>query len=303
MGGTRITQGMIIDRTLRNLNAQLRQLATVQDQLATGSRVNRPSDDPLAARSAVNTRTLIAQQEQFLSNMTDIQPHLTESNTTLQRGVDILQRARELTIQGANETNGQSQLDSIALEINELLESMVVAGNHETNGRFIFAGTRTLNRPFVETRVAGDITAVAYQGNTNDLDVAIAENTTVTVNVDGVDAFQNSVDIFATLIGIRDDLRSGNQAALQTTRLDELDSGLEQLLLSESTLGAVENRLTRVSGNTEEAIVSLRILLSDKIDVDFAEATLDFNNAISSFESALNASARVMQPTLLDFLR
>lgn len=303
MGGFRVTQNLFIDRTLRDLNLQFRRVARFQEQITTGYRVNRPSDDPIAARRAINIRFEIAQFEQFLSNLSDSRPYLSETGTTIMNGVDILQRVRELTIQGANETNSQPQLDSIAAEVDQLLEEFLVVGNMETNGRFLFSGTRTLTTPFVETRVAGTITAVTYQGNTGEIKVAVANGSLLAINVDGIKAFQTSIDTFQALLDVRDNLLTGNQAALSAVSLGELDLALGQLLLSGAEVGAAENRVDRLTMTLEQAVVTQRILLSEKIDTDFAEASFSFNNAMTTLEAALQASARVLQPTLLNFLR
>lgn len=304
MGGMRVTQGMLTQRVLNNLQSQLRRLAVFQERLATGRRVNRPSDDPIDARRAINVRNLIGQNEQFLSNISDVGPQLNESEIALLGVVSIIQRAQELTIQGASGTNGQAQLDQIALEIDQLLEATVVAGNHLTNGRFVFAGSRTLTDPFVATRNgAGDIVSVAYVGNDVLIEAGVSEGSRVVVNEPGSAAFQDVVDIFDMLIGIRDDLRAGNQGNLQTTRLTELDGALDQVLLSTARLGSIQNRLNRVAANTEDLVLGLQELLSDKVDADFAETMVHLNSESNALQAALNSAARIIQPSLLDFLR
>ena len=300
---TRITQGMLVQRTLNNLNQQLRRISVLQDQLATGRRVNRPSDNPIDARRAMNLRTIIAKNEQFQANISDASPQLQESASTVLNMVDIMLRALELTTQGANEVVGQSQLDSIALEIDELLEAAVVAGNHRTNNRSIFAGTRTLADAFDVTRVAGQITAVTYAGNDQPIEINISEGVRSEVNVTGSDVFQKNVDIFAVLIGIRDDLLAGDQASLRDVRLAEIATGREQLLGAVAQIGAVQNRLERLLSNLADFNTDFQELLSEKIDADFAETVLGLNVAESALSAALNAAARVLQPSLLDFIR
>ncbi|MCH8203678.1 MAG: flagellar hook-associated protein FlgL [Candidatus Hydrogenedentes bacterium] len=300
---TRITQGMLVQRTLNNLNQQLRRISVLQDQLATGRRVNRPSDNPIDARRAMNLRTIIAKNEQFQANISDASPQLQESASTVLNMVDIMLRALELTTQGANEVVGQSQLDSIALEIDELLEAAVVAGNHRTNNRSIFAGTRTLADAFDVTRVAGQITAVTYAGNDQPIEINISEGVRSEVNVTGSDVFQKNVDIFAVLIGIRDDLLAGDQASLRDVRLAEIATGREQLLSSVAQIGAVQNRLERLQSNLADFNIDFQELLSDKIDADFAETVLGLTVAETALNAALNAAARVLQPSLLDFIR
>jgi flagellar hook-associated protein 3 FlgL len=264
--------------------------------------VNRPSDDPIDARRAVNLQALLAENEQYLANVTDVSPFLNESASELQRVVDIIQRARELTLQGSNETNAQPQLDAIALEINQLLEDAFGAGNHQTNDRFIFGGTRTLTAPFEATRAGGEITAVTYLGNTQTIDVQVADGNSATVNEPGSTAFQSTVDVFEVLIGIRDDLRAGDQVGLQS-RIDELADGQQQILLSESKIGATQNRLDRIAAATEDYNVQLQRVLSEKVDADLAETIVSLNAQQNALEAALNAAGRVLQPSLLDFIR
>jgi flagellar hook-associated protein 3 FlgL len=299
----RVTQGLLVQRSLNNLNQQLRRISVLQEQLATGRRVNRPSDDPIDALRAMNLRTIIAKNEQFQANISDSGPHLDESATTLLSVVDIVLRALELTTQGANETLGQSQLDAIALEIDELLETAVVAGNHRTNNRSIFAGTQTLSDAFNVTRVAGQITAVTYAGNDQSIEINISEGIRTEINVTGTDAFQANVDIFAVLIGIRDDLLAGDQASLRGVRLAELETGREQTLMAVARIGALQNRLDRVLSDLQDFNIGFQELLSDKIDADFAETVLGLNIAETALMAALSATARVLQPTLLDFIR
>lgn len=302
MGALRITQGLLVDRTLSNLNSQLRRIAILQERLSTGFRVNRPSDDPIDARRAINIRTLIGQNEQFLSNIRDASPVLNETASQLQQSVEILHRARELTLQGANGTNS-AQLDVIALEVDQLLESLVVTANHQTNGRFIFGGTHTLSKPFVVTLVGGEITVVTYTGNDVRIEIAISEGALVPINEPGSLAFQNTVDIFQLLIDIRDDLVAGNQTDLQNLRLAELDQALDDILLSEARVGAVQNRLERVTGTTEGFIVQLKGLLSETIEADFTDTIVNLTSQQNAFEAALNAAGRVLLPSLLDFIR
>ena len=300
---TRVTQGLLVQRTLINLNQQLRRISILQERLATGRRVNRPSDDPIDARRAMNLRTIIAKNEQFQANISDSGPHVEESATTILNMVDIVLRALELTTQGANEVVGQPQLDALALEINELLEAAVVAGNHRSNNRSIFAGTRTLADAFDVTRVAGRITAVTYAGNDQSIEINISEGVRSDINVTGDDVFQSNIDIFAMLIGIRDDMFAGDQANLRNVRLADLATGREQLLGAVAQIGAVQNRLDRVLNNLQDSNIGFQELLSEKIDADFAETVLGLTVAETALNAALNAAARVIQPSLLDFIR
>lgn len=274
-----------------------------QDRLSTGLRVNRPSDDPIAARSAIDIRTQIQQNEQFIANVADALPFITQSGSTLQRMVSIIQRVRELTVQAASTTTGPEQLDQIAIEINQLLEASVVAANQKVSGRSLFAGTATLSDAFTVTRPVDEITAVAFAGNANNIEIAVSQGVRVTINEPGDRAFQGMQDIFQLLIDIRDDMRAVNQGNLQTLRLTELDTALEQVLQSGARLGALENRIERVTFDKEDFVLALQELLSNKIDADFADTVVNLNVLSNALSAALNSAARVIQPSLLDFVR
>lgn len=300
---SRITPRLMTERSLNDINAQLGRIAKLQEQLSSGLRVNRPSDDPIDARRAINVRTLLQRNEQFIGNIDDVQPQVDETASSLQNVVDIFQRALELTTQAANGTNSQAQLDALALEINELIESVFTTGNAQTNGRSIFAGTATLDPAFSATRnVAGEITAVTYEGNTDLFSVDISEGASIAVNLPGSQAFQGSVDVFTVLVGIRDSMRAGNQADLQNVRLDQLQDSLDQTLFGIARVGAVQNRLDRVANNLEDRNLSLEGLLSDKINADYSETVLNFNVAQNAYQAALSAAGRIMQTSLLDYI-
>ena len=216
MGFSRITPGIIIDRVLRDLNYQTTRLLDLEKQLATGLRVNKPSDDPLAARRAIASRGEISRNDQYVTNISNSQPFLVESETALGSTVDLLQRTNELTLQGLSDTNAQQQRDEIANEINQLLESALNQGNTESSGRFVFAGNRTLSQPFEATRDANnEITAVTYVGNDEKINVEVTDGVLVPINLTGNETFLANEDIFQTLIDIRDNLRAGDTATLE----------------------------------------------------------------------------------------
>ena len=303
MGSIRITQGIMIDRVLSNIRDQELRILALQNQLATGLKINKISDNPLAARRGIASQSEIRQNEQYLTNISTVSPYLRESETSILTVVDILQRANELTLQGSNSTNAQEQRDQLALEINQLLEATLVESNHQTNGRFIFAGTRTLATPFAETRDANnDITAVTYNGNDENIEMETSENVRVIVNETGQAVFQENIDVFQVLIDIRDSLRTGDFDGL-TTGLVELDTAQEQLLVSTARIGSIENRINRTDTNIRDINVQLEEVLSDNIDADFAEVIVELNAQSNAFQASLNAAGRIIQPSLLDFIR
>lgn len=304
MGVGRVTSQILVQRALANLRAQTNRMVDLQTQLGSGLRVNTPSDDPIDARRAINARATIAKNEQYIQNIASAGPRLEETVTTLQTLTENILRARELTLRGANGTNDQNALDILAEEINQILEGVVNSANHQTGSAYIFGGTRTTQTPYEVTRdVNGDITAVTYVGNDEDINVTIGDGVDVTINEPGSVVFQGSNDIFQTLIDIRDNLLAGDQNSLQTTRLTELEGIRQQLGQGIARVGAVQNRFTASEAELEDFQIQLQQTLSDSIDADFADVVLNLNAQSNAFQAALNAASRVIQPSLLDFIR
>ena len=307
MGAVRTTQRLLIDRVLSDLSLQQREILRLQEQLSTGQKVNRPSDDALATRRAVSAQAEISRNEQYLTNISTASPGLTQTDSSLTTTIDIIQRSRDLTLQGASGTNGQLQRDQIALEVDQLMESLLSEANQLSNERYIFGGTVTLTPPFEATRdVDGRITSVTYVGNDQTHSVEIQKDIQIAANEPGSDVFTaagaTGTDIFQILVDIRDNLESGNLAGLDAG-LAGLSDAQDQVLVSLAKVGATQNRLERSDSNIQDINLQLRDVISDNIDADFAQVIVELNAQTNALQASLDASARVIQPSLLNFLQ
>jgi len=307
MGGIRVSQRLLIDRVLNNLGNQTQRLLKLQEQLSTQLRVNRPSDDPLAARRAINARDEIAKNAQFITNISSVSVNTQDTETSILNVNSQIIRVKELALQGVNNTNGPAQREQFAVEINQIIESVLQQTNNVTNGRYIFGGTRTDNPPFVATRDANnEVISVTYEGNDSKISAEVSDGVFINVNETGQDVFQSNspstVNILDLLIGIRDNLRSGNVNPVQD-QLGQLDQARDQLLAAASRIGALQNRVEGLEDNIRDIDVQLKAVLSSSIDADYAEVLVELNAENNAYQAALNASARVIQPSLLDFLR
>jgi flagellar hook-associated protein 3 FlgL len=302
--GARITQQILVESVLADIRHAQTRLAHTLRTVSTGRRINAPSDDPVGTARALDLRTAVSSTNQFMVNVRDATAFATESESTLRAVIDSYHRVRELTVRGASGTLNQEQRDTIALEINQLLESVVDHANTESNNRYLFSGTRTRITPFQATRdpVSGEITAVSYAGNSERFSVQVSPGITVPVNEPGDSAFQDLQDTFQTLMDIRDDLRAGDTDSLSNVRLGEVDNVMTQLLDGAALFGAKMNRLELVEQRLEDRLLGFQEHLSDTEDADLVEAVVRMNTQQTALEAALNAGARVLQPSLLDFI-
>ena len=221
----RITNQMMNNTVVFNLNKQKFEMDKIQNSLSTGKNVRVPRDNPIATTNQMLYRSRITEIEQFLSNIDESRSKLAEIDTALQSVVNIFQRIRVLTVQGANGTYTTfERKEAVATEVNQLLEEMLaIANTHSATGRTIFGGhqtgTESAPNPFVpiyQTLSAGNqgdmMTGVEYRGNTGQMTREIAKGEYMDVNIPGNIAFWATNQILSSNRDSRQYVSETNQA-------------------------------------------------------------------------------------------
>jgi len=292
----RVTQQTLARQTLFDLNSTTNRLASLQQQLSTGKQINKPEDDPFGAGRALSLRDELAETQQFQRNINDGVAWLQQSDTALGNANDVMSRVRTLVVQAGNGTNDAGALKAIQTEISQLKESLREQANTTIDGRYVFSGTQTTTQPFP---APGN----TFAGNTNPVQRQIGQGQTVPVNQDATAAFgPNGNNVFDLLDRIQTDLTSGNAANLQGQDLTDIDTAMDRLQSGRSNVGAVQNRLTTQLSRLKDAEVNVSDLLSKTQDVDMAKTMVNFSMTQTVYQAALQAGAKVIQPTLMDFL-
>ena len=166
--------GAIYNHTRFALQTQLADLARLQEQVTSGSRVNRPSDAPTAARRIMYLQSQVSDFANYARNIGALQTTLGDADNALQAVSATLTDVRGKLTQAATGTLSQAQRNGIAEGINQALEAVLTLANHSSLGRYIFGGTAAGQPPYVATRQNDRIVSVAYQGNYEDLPVPLA---------------------------------------------------------------------------------------------------------------------------------
>jgi len=293
----RVTQGMLVGNFLNSLNNNYKNMDKIQEQLATGKRINRASDDPVGVVTSLRLRTGLTETEKYLGNVEEATAWLDATDTALRQAGDILQHVRDLVVRGASDTMSQASRDAMAKEVAQLREQLVQVANTTHDGRYIFGGFRTTQAPFdpVTYNYLGDPAA--------NIDYEIGINIKMTVNITGDDVFKAPLDVFQVLTDVENDLNTGNTANLSTVRIGELDQAIDNILSLRSDVGAKTNRLELTKARLEDANLSLSGLLSKNEDINTAEVITQLKMQENTYRTALAAGARIIQPTLVDFLR
>lgn len=298
----RITNKMMHNTMLRNLNQGLSRMDGINGQLSSGKRIQLPSDNPVDTVKIMQLRTSLNETEQFISNVEDGMSWLDSTDSALGEVTAVLHRARELAVYGASDTLEESSRDAIAAEIDQLLENVGQLANSNHGGRYLFSGQSTQQQPY---SAAGGYN---YEGDHGPIRHEISPGSTLEVNIHGDKVFSFDVagtehSIFQVLQGMADDLRNGDTAMLGNERLQQLDGALEAILSGRAEVGAKHNRLELAHNRLEDLKVNFSSLFGKVHDVDVAEAIMDLKAAENIYRTALSVGARIIQPSLVDFLR
>ena len=294
----RITINAINNTVMADNQRTIARLATYQEQLSSGKRINRMSDDPTAARSALRYRAESLQTSKYLDNIDKGGSFVNVTDSTLQQMSTVLNQAKTLAVQGANGTQDAASRKAIAQSVDSLLTRMVDLANTVHDGRYIFSGTATHTQPFART---ADGQSVAYGGNLDAFEVQIGPGSRVAINQDGNTLFKEDVDVFGALVDLRDALRA-NDASTVSGLVQEIDDAHTHLNDLNGSLGGVQQRLDLARNQLESAKVNLDALVSETEDVDFADTIAQMQLAQVALEAGLQSGARVLRPSLLDFL-
>ena len=298
----RVTQSMITTRSLDHLQGSLSRLARTQEQLSTGRVINRPSDDPVGTTTAMRLRSSLAQAAQHQRNAEDGAGWLQMVDTTLTGSTEILRRAKELGIQAVNGSNGPQAMAALGQEVARLRDALLSAANTTYLGRPVFGGVTTGTTTY---DAAGNYVGTSGAGVMR----TVATGDRVRVDQDAQAAFGPNTpgspptgDVFADLAQLSADLTSGNVAGIRAG-LDALDSGLERMTAALADVGTRANRLDRAIQTAKDSTLTQSRSLTEVENVDLAQATVELKLQEVAYQAALGATSRVIQPSLLDFLR
>jgi flagellar hook-associated protein 3 FlgL len=301
---TRITNAMVSRQVLTDIQDVAGKLAKTQQKLASGKEITKPSDDPYATSRALALSGSLEQIKQYERNLNEATSWTSSTNTALMSINDVAQRARSLLVQAGNDTYDLTSRKAIADEIDQLVDTMKGDANAQVAGTYVLSGTKSDTAPYT---VNGPD---AYNGNGGAVYRQIGPGVAVQINTAGSQVLGNGVSGDGGLLGVLRDislhLRGGTTAdgnALRTTDLQHLDSSMDGLSQAIAVVGATANRLTTAASRLSEIEQSTTSLLSDTQDADMAQTMIDFSTQQSVYQSALSAGAKIVQSSLLDFLR
>jgi len=304
----RVTQGSISKGVLTNLQRNLARTSELQEKLSSGKQINRPSDSPTGTIVSMQLRGDVRSFEQYARNADDGLGWLEQIDNNLTASLTQTTVARNVVLQGLN-TGGMNAAsrEAAAVQVDTIRESLIGLANVKYLDRPVFGGTTA-------TGMAYDAAGV-WQGDTGEVWRTVGkpldpppvppqvDNAKIRVDTRGPEAFgTGSTQLFTVLQDISTSLRNNDMAGLKTG-LTNLDSASDLLKSSLSDVGARYNRMTQMHDSAEDRLVALKSQLSDVEDVDLPQTIMEMKLQETAYQAALATAAKVIQPSLLDYLR
>jgi flagellar hook-associated protein 3 FlgL len=292
----RVTQNMLNHRSIGALQTGLSRLATLQEQLTTGKVLNRPSDSPTDTTSAMRIRSSISDVKQFGRNAQDGDGWLTQIDSALTSATDQVLRARDLALQGANSgSSGPAAREAMAAEVDQIRAGMIDTANSNYLGRPVFGGVTAGAKAYDATGT--------YVGTPGAVNRTISEGTTIRVDVDGQQAFgATGSSVFDHLSALSNALRAGDQAGISAS-ISALDADRNQITTTQTDVGSRQIRVDSAIQASSDRELKLSTSLSNVENADLPKTIVDLQMQQTAYQASLQATSKVMQQSLLDFLR
>lgn len=290
---------MMVTNFKTSLSQNLSRLDKHYQKLSSGKNISLPSDNPVGVSRVMGVRSSLERLEQYVKNIDDGLDWMNATESAFARATDLLDKVRELTNQGANGTLSDSDREAIMYSVDQFIQELISIGNSSEGERFIFGGQKTTEKPFDENGL--------YMGSSSKRTMNVELGQVITVGVTGEEVFggvgdSNGVDIFATLRNISDWLGTGDTQNLSSTALAELDKCIDQVLKHRAENGAQTRQLEASKNRIEDMKYHMKSLLSKVEDVDYSEVITGAKMQENVYVASLAVGARVIQPSLVNFL-
>lgn len=283
----------------RALQTLQRDLARFQEQMSTGLRVNRASDDATAFAQARKMERLNNRYEQYLRSIDSSHSWVNHTQDNLDEIADRITEAYERGIRAASNVYDPADRDAEATRLEGIIDEVVDLLNARDGDEYIFAGSRSTARPF--DIVAG---AVVYNGNGAGRTRRIGDDQQIDINISGDRVLDTGAGFTITqsIQDLADAVRSGDPAQLQTG-LDRIITARDHVFDLGAEAGGIANRLDLAATQLRDASLRVESQRSQFEDVDMTEAIMEYQRAQTGYQAALKVTASVLQTSLLDYLR
>lgn len=290
----RITQSMLSNNMLRNLTSSYDKMGKLQEQLSSGKKVNRPSDDPVVVMKGMGYRMQVDKVAQYQKNLGEVNNWLDSSDDALDNVGQALHRAKELVTNAAN-TGAMTpeDRDKIKIELKQLQEQIQDLANTKVGDKYIFSGTMT-DKPLYD-KVANSFPADTTAFDKS-IEIEVFDGVNLKVNTNATALFEGIDELFKVITAGDDDVDFGEA-------IKQIETQLDAVLTSRADIGARSNRAELMHNRLEMQEGAAKKQQSENEDIDYEKVITDMLTQEAIHNAALSVGARIIQPSLVDFLR
>jgi len=293
----RVTQSMLSSNMLRNLSNSYGKMSTLQDQINTGKKITRPSQDPVIATKGIGYRTDLSKVEQYQRNLGEVNNWLDSSDDALDHVGQAVIRLQELVTDAANGSKTSDDREKIKVEITQIRKQIQDLGNTKVGDKYIFSGTNTLTPLHDGTKFSDSLISTGLE---KEVKMEVYDGVEINVNTTGIKLFS---EIDAMLGKIETSLGDGSEGTVIGGYLSEISNMQNNVLEKRADIGARQNRVEMMENRlaSQEIIATKR--MSENEDIDYEKTITEMITQESIHTAALSIGSKIIQATLVDFIR
>ena len=305
----KVSTSMFFDKASNQLGSIQGSLAKTQEQLSTGKQINKPSDAPDKASLITRLQSEMTRQASYQGNLNAVNIRLQAQETALTNTSDVMYRFKELAVQAANDTLSNADRNTISMEMIQLRDQILsMANSQDSNGNYLFAGSRVSQAPFAEDAKG----RVVYQGDQSRMMVPVGDNRRMSLNIPGSDAFVRlvrddgkgnpvGVGFFQALADMVDSVKNIDRPNIQRG-IKEIDAMQQSISYATARVGTDMNVVDSQGAVLDEITLRLKTTLSDVLDLDYTEAITKMNKDQLALEAAQSSFAKISKLTLFSYI-
>jgi flagellar hook-associated protein 3 FlgL len=285
----------------RAIQARQRELARLSEQIGTGKRVNRASDDPSSFAQARRMDVLTERYTQYQRSIDAARSWTDSTQKSLDDLAELFTRAHEAGLRASNGSLNASDGEIIAKELEALYTEVLDTLNTKSGEEYLFAGSRTTVTPFTEDGVTGE---VEYNGNANGRKRTIGHDLSMNINISGDRIHDTGAGytITESLQNLIDSIRAGDPAAVSTA-LGQVEQSRDHVVDLGAEAGTLASRLSLAEDQLTDAMLTVESRRSELEDADVAELFMLFQKEQTGLTAALQSAASILQTSIMDYLR
>lgn len=298
----RVSSDFFHQTTIRNIQQSSVRYSDLSVQMATGQRIQRPSDDPLGKVSVMTLDSQLRDLEQYQSNIESVNFSLSQQESQLTAVMDQLFSVQGLVIQAANGASGPSEIQAYAQELTALEDNIVSFLNAtDGSGHAYFGGSELDDVTFLLDTVTN---TYSYQGDDHERQVAVGNNASVPANVTGesLDSGASFLTAMRQYVAAISDPTTTNLDALSQNMIAVVDDFSARINQGLTQIGSTMSSLETLEMSNSDIREFTQGLRDDINAVDYAEAYLEVNETLASYESTMRVYSSVTELSLFSLI-